>query len=326
MSEVKRDTLPTLLNASRRPVAFAARRRWLSLAVLLTVTAGASLFVIINQRVAANPLGVTVAAPLQGGAKFSNFSHNSPREHGAFMTDPSRCSSCHRRDQNAEPRFPGHKACTDCHLAQFVQQDIPMCAICHDTSKLNQGLSVQNPGLTRFPRLRSFNMEFNHDVHDAGAARPAAGCASCHTPINRRIAMSIPDGFAAHNNCYDCHKPNTRSSSGRDIGSCATCHMQRPYVPSRTTARAFRAGFSHADHGARQGMSCASCHNVNGIVRQAQNVPAPRVAFHTTSTRAQSCMTCHNDKRVIGGKVVFGDADFNDCKRCHTGSTFHMGP
>jgi nitrate/TMAO reductase-like tetraheme cytochrome c subunit len=71
-------------------------------------------------------------------------------------------------------------------------------------------------------------------------------------------------------------------------------------------------------------MSCASCHNVNGVRTQAQKVPAPRVAFHTASTRAQSCMTCHNDRRVIGGRVVFGDADFKDCKRCHKGRTFDM--
>ncbi|MGH9945141.1 MAG: cytochrome c3 family protein, partial [Pyrinomonadaceae bacterium] len=273
----------------------------------------------------APPPAATAAVEPQG-EKFSRFSHNNPREHGAFMTDPSKCDSCHRRTQSAEPLFPPHKACTDCHLAQFVQQNIPMCAICHDRGRLSGGgLSAQNPGLTRFPRLQSFNMEFNHEVHNAGSARPRAGCSTCHAPINRRVALSIPDGFAAHNNCYDCHKPGSRAASGQDIGSCSTCHQQKGYLPSRTTARAYRAGFSHGDHGTRQGLSCNSCHNVNGIRTQAQRVPSPRTAFHTASTRAQSCMTCHNDKRVIGGRVVFGDTNFDNCRRCHTGSNFRVG-
>ena len=333
MSEVKRAKFQKWFNVPER-LRGDARRRWLSLVVVALVACAALGLFVFNQRspvlaagaVTSTVTPATTAAQQSGGEKFSRFSHSSPSAHGAFMTDAAKCASCHRRDQGQEPRFPGHKSCTDCHLAQFVSQNIPMCSICHDTGQLNQGVSAQNPGLTRFPSLRSFNMEFNHEAHNKGAARPQAGCTSCHLPANRRIALTIPDGFAAHNNCYQCHTPGSRSEAGRDIGSCATCHQQKGYAPSSTSARAYRVGFSHGDHGTRQGMNCASCHNVNGIRLQAQKVPSPQTAFHTGNTRAQSCMTCHNDKRVIGGKVVFGDANFNDCKRCHTGQTFRLGP
>ena len=46
---------------------------------------------------------------------YSKFLHNSQR-HSSLA-----CNSCHERtDNSATPRFPGHKACTDCHRGQFT--------------------------------------------------------------------------------------------------------------------------------------------------------------------------------------------------------------
>src|SRR5262245_27354269 len=57
---------------------------------------------------------------------YSKFLHNSQR-HLSIA-----CTSCHERSDNSStPRFPGHKACTGCHLGQFTTPAISMCMICH---------------------------------------------------------------------------------------------------------------------------------------------------------------------------------------------------
>lgn len=286
----------------------AAKRRPASLAILLVALAGFLLVLYANARVTA-----TISNPVrfQGADRdYSNFSHTTQRH--ASME----CASCHlRRDNSATPNLPGHKACTDCHLAQFVTPSLPMCAICHTN------LEAGNPPLKAFPvRFKeSFNVKFDHAQHNAGAARPQAGCAACHTPTRRGVALSIPAGLAAHNQCYSCHTPGKQDAAGRDISSCAACHTpQTPYARTSTDARAFRASFSHAEHGPRQRMGCADCHNLTPGLAQSRQVSRPVTAQHFANSRAQSCMTCHNGRRA------FGDADFGDCKRCHKGTTFRM--
>lgn len=285
-----------------------AGRQLLRLAILLVALTVFLVVLIANARVAATTEAPT-HAPQDVGRDYSNFSHTTER-HASLE-----CASCHaRRNNSATPTFPGHKACTDCHLAQFVTPNLPMCAICH--TNLESG----NPPLKAFPtRFKErFNMKFDHAQHNTGAARPQAGCASCHTPAQRGVALSIPAGLSAHNQCYTCHTPGSQSNAGRDMSSCATCHAQAPYARTPTNARAFRAGFSHADHGARQRLGCADCHNLTAGLPQSRQVSRPLLAQHFSNSRAQSCMTCHNGRRA------FGDTDFGDCKRCHKGPTFRM--
>jgi c(7)-type cytochrome triheme protein len=241
---------------------------------------------------------------------FSKFSHASQR-HASLA-----CASCHAReaDNSAQPRLPGHKACTGCHLPQFVTPSAPLCFVCHST------LEGKNPAVKNFPPLRSFAARFDHAQHGAGAARPAAGCAACHQPAARRsAALTIPAGFAAHRNCYSCHTPDARSA-GRDLATCGVCHAASARLfRTPTLAPAFRAGFSHAAHGARQRLSCADCHSARAGLPQSKQVASPRAAEHFQNARAQSCMTCHDDRRA------FGDANFRDCRRCHQGQTFRGG-
>ena len=291
-------------------------RQTFALAILLVGVAALVALPIFNRRAAASVApdvfasSAPSAAPQQqsNGADFSKFLHNSPR-HAALA-----CADCHRRDNSTRPNLPGHKACTDCHLPQFVTANQPMCAICHTD------LNSQNPPVKSFPSIRSFNAKFDHAQHNTGAARPASGCVACHTPASRRsAAMTIPAGFNAHGQCYTCHTSNAQSN-GRDIASCGVCHSQSArFFRTSTNARAFRASFSHATHGARQRLGCADCHNLRAGLPQSRQVTAPSVSQHFNTTRAQSCMTCHNGRRA------FGDADFNDCKRCHKAQTFRMG-
>jgi hypothetical protein len=248
----------------------------------------------------------------QSDTDFSRFSHTSQR-HASLA-----CAQCHeRRDNSAQPRLPGHKSCTGCHLPQFVTPNIPMCAICHTN------LDGRNPPVKNFPSLQSFNARFDHAQHDTGSARPAEGCAACHRPAGR-AALSIPAGLGAHQQCYTCHTPGAQSS-GRDISSCGACHQVGGYSRTPAASRSFVA-FRHSTHGPRQGMTCNDCHQLRAGLPQSQQVTAPRFAQHFAAAGI-SCASCHNDRRRVGGRVVFGDARFDNCAKCHTNArSFRLGP
>lgn len=257
----------------------------------------------------ASPASAFVAPPVafepQGGdgARFS---------HAAGQHPTLACASCHERpDNSSTPRWPGHKACIDCHTQNFVMRGGQICTNCHTN------LEGNNPPLKPFPGLTGFNMRFDHARHAQGGGRPEQGCASCHRPARRGVALTIPAGAPAHGNCYSCHTPQSRGSAG-DIGSCSTCHAQGGYRRTPATARAYSVSFSHATHGARQGMRCDDCHQVRAGVGQGRQVTSPQPTQHFGAARAQTCMTCHNNRRAFGGD------DFADCKRCHKGQTFRF--
>jgi c(7)-type cytochrome triheme protein len=234
------------------------------------------------------------------GADYSRFNHTNP-EHARLP-----CLLCHRRaDNSPRPTLPGHQPCAGCHQQQFAEGPGPVCSICHTRP--------EGPGVKSFPPLKTFNVRFDHARHNAGGARPREGCAACHRPLRGGVALSIPAGFAAHSNCYQCHTPRAQSG-GRDISSCGACHEVGRHRRTPTTARAFAVGFSHAAH--RKGLGCADCHSVRAGAPQGRQVTSPQPSMHHASPRAQSCMTCHNDRRAFGGD------DFRDCTRCHKGGTW----
>lgn len=242
---------------------------------------------------------------------YSKFLHSSERHRSLS------CNSCHQRtDNSATPRFPGHRACTDCHRSQFTTPQIPMCVICHSD------VSSNNPPLRNFPTSfnEPFNVKFDHAQHNRGAARPQRGCSGCHaSAVNRGAGLSIPANLAAHNGCYACHTPDSKSAAGREIASCGVCHDQKRYRSTSTNARSYRYAFSHADHGARERLGCNDCHRVVSGAAQSRQVSSPTAAEHFIRTRSTSCMTCHNGKKSFGG-----DLAFKDCRRCHSRSTFKM--
>lgn len=253
---------------------------------------------------------------------YSKFSHSSPKEHADLMGREN-CSSCHRRsDASLAPRFPLHKDCIGCHVVQFTAANSsspvnPICTICHKAESLNSSTAP----LKTFPRLASFTADFDHAQHLKGieSARPSAGCVACHRPANRAVAETIPASLNAHQVCYECHSPGKQASQ---TASCGACHRFGSHSPTSTMARAYRVGFSHADHGSRERLTCERCHNVRerGLpqVRQVSSVLAVE---HVPLSRAQSCKTCH-----FGRPGAVGDKgpNFDDCKRCHKGLTFGM--
>jgi c(7)-type cytochrome triheme protein len=242
---------------------------------------------------------------------YSTFKHTSAR-HASLA-----CDACHQRtDNSATPRFPGHKACTGCHLAQFVTPNVPLCAVCHTD------VNSRQPPLKPFPAKfnESFNLKFDHSQHMTGSARPQSGCAACHTRLGgRAAALTIPAGIAAHNQCYSCHTPNSKSQAGKEIASCGVCHDEKSYARTRTNARSFGFAFSHAKHGPSQRLDCADCHQLRAGAPQARQVSSPLAAEHFAATRGQTCLSCHNGKRSFGG-----DLNFRDCRRCHTSASFKM--
>jgi len=268
----------------------------------------------VTDEVGHDVLALNAASTIQD---YSKFSHSKPREHEELM-GPANCVSCHRRnDSSPSPRLPVHKDCTGCHLVQFTaatQTDNPICTICHT----REGLDSSNPPTEAIPGLFSFNAKFDHAQHLLGieSARPAEGCVACHTPANRGVAHTIPARLNAHQNCYQCHSPGKQAGS---FSSCGSCHAFGGYSRTPTTARAYRVGFSHADHTASKTLSCENCHKVNGKgLPQARQVSSILSSQHYSNPRAQSCMTCHNGKRAFGDR----GPGFTDCRRCHKGLNF----
>ena len=257
-------------------------------------------------------LPMFTTSPQGPGLDYSNFKHTSQR-HASLS-----CTACHDRtaDNSATPRFPGHKACIDCHRSQFLPPNLPMCAICHS------GVNGANPPLNAFPtRFKErFNSKFDHAQHNTGSARPASGCVACHSRLAGRVAaLSIPTSISAHNQCYTCHTPTSKSSAGRELASCGVCHDVKPYSRTSTNARAFRYAFSHAKHGNAQRLSCADCHRLSAGLPQSRQVSSPAASEHFPVTRGMTCLTCHNGRRSFGG-----DLAFKDCRRCHTATSFRM--
>ena len=218
------------------------------------------------------------------------------------------CLLCHRRDESnsPQPQRPGqsqHAPCAGCHAPLFSNSDSPICTICHT--------DVKSGALKPFPRLKSFNMKFDHGRH---VKMQGVNCATCHRAARRGVALSIPDGFNAHVTCYRCHTPRAQSQ-GRDISSCSTCHQLGSYRRTPEFAQAFRVGFNHARH---QKVTCNECHQVRAGMPPQRQVTSPQPLNHHARAGSQSCMSCHNGKRAFGGD------DFSVCKRCHTGTTWRF--
>jgi c(7)-type cytochrome triheme protein len=301
------------ISTAQRPSAQTALR-WRRLLVLLIVGLGFPVAHVYNTRAVAftadqpNSLsgsGLGDPTEQEPNRDFSKFTHSN-ETHAALP-----CLACHRRD-NDSPRstLPGHMPCAGCHTQRFNDSGSPICTICHT--------DVQAGKVKSFPGLRSFGVKFDHSQHITGAARTKAGCATCHTPIRGGVALSIPAGAGAHATCYQCHTSRAQGPSGRDISSCSTCHSPGRLIRAPESARAYLVSFSHASHVRGQGLSCSACHNISPGMQNVKQVTSPMPLMHHASARAQSCMSCHDNKRA------FGIENFADCKRCHQGQHFYF--
>lgn len=225
---------------------------------------------------------------------FSKFQHSS-EQHTRLP-----CLLCHKREDNATaPKLPGHLPCSGCHVQQFADKQNAICTICHTSAGSSE---VKN-----FPPLNSFSAKFDHASHVE-----KTNCASCHSPSQRGVALSIPAGLNAHKSCFECHSSN----AAQEMSSCGTCHQpgSKPTAVSES-ARAFKVNFSHAVHG-RANQNCATCHSVRAGTERGDQITKPLAAMHHAPAGSQSCASCHNNRKAFGGE------DFSDCKRCHQSKSF----
>ena len=224
---------------------------------------------------------------------YSEFSHSN----ASHVRMP--CLICHRRDDNSGrisfPGKSGHAPCIGCHQQQFAGPSSPICSICHT--------DAESGTMKAFPPLESFGARFSHDRHRG------VNCATCHKPSRGGVALSIPDRGNAHATCFQCH---SSTANVETMSSCSVCHQSGPALREPESARAFQLSFSHSRH-TRAGLSCSSCHTVRGA-----DMSAPVAAMHKAPPRVASCAACHNGKRA------FGDNNFDNCRRCHTGNSFRF--
>ncbi|HEX8846939.1 MAG TPA: cytochrome c3 family protein [Pyrinomonadaceae bacterium] len=306
------------------PRSGAATVRVLALVVILLFSFGALFILLAGGGASAGGTNEAADEPrvdspetilFKPAQKFSRFSHSSPGQHAGFLLRFS-CSKCHDRN-GIYPKFPEHKDCDTCHRNEMNTADHPICLICHNAADLGK----QNPPAKSFSNsLGGFNTQFDHAQHMPvlAAENPQQRCTLCHAPARGGVAQTIPANINAHQTCFGCHTPG-RQAYGLDISVCGACHLPKAYAPTPATGRSFGIGFSHADHGPRRGLNCESCHTVLGRrLAQGKQVSSTFPAQHFPNTRAQTCGTCHNDQRT------FGEANFINCKRCHTGSSFRL--
>lgn len=268
--------------------------------------------------ITATNTAVPMTAREISGSDHSVFSHSVP-EHNEIN-----CDACHQRaGDSLNLKYSGHDSCIGCHLNEFTAPGQPVqgvqsgqsgqgakniCMICHDN--IQTVPATMRPFPAHFNE--SFNMRFDHAAHSQGEGLPQAGCNACHTVAG--AAQTIPVGVVAHTTCFNCHTPES------DIGSCSVCHTLSPYRRTPAASTIFKANFRHSDHTPRQGVNCADCHTVKAGAPQSEQVSGPVALQHFPAGAAVSCRTCHNDRRA------FGEKDFANCKRCHTGAGFDMLP
>jgi len=287
------------------------KRRTFSLGVLIVGSVCIAMFLFFGSGASALAVGSefgtispfvisSLGSAQEAGKDFSKFAHTNP----SHQRLP--CLLCHRRETSSPRpvRSVQHTPCAGCHSQQFAAKSGPICTICHTN------VESKPHDLKPFPTLKSFNMTFAHGKHRNVA------CSSCHKPASRGVALSIPAGADAHTTCYQCHSPRAQAS-GRDISSCSTCHKPGTHTRLSSSSKAFKASFSHEEH-RRKDLNCTECHKITALAARSAQVSSPIPTEHPASSSAQSCETCHNDKRA------FGIASFSSCKRCHTGPTFRF--
>ncbi len=308
------------------------------------------------------PAPAAAPATPQGPKPPINYEQFTHKTHTGMVAIPNtsqsrelKCESCHERtadiangivgttDRNKRLslKFPGHKACADCHVVQFTSKPQLTCTICHDT---RGGLNARPPQRD-FAKRYDFNALFDgkqHELHDkylfpkSGMAGQMAGkkleCNFCHQQTGKPSFLTI----ASHPECYICHSPNSGDEKAAKKSDCMACHTIQtpgavlPPFSDKYISRAYGALFTHKAHVGYVGGNCRECHTVEG----GYNRPAPtllRVKQHLTPNEksGRGCFSCHDGKTHYG-RVVFsgepGDNGDGSCNRCHTRNDYRVLP
>lgn len=307
---------------------------------LVTVCAGLCLAAFSFSSPATPPASPSPAQPAtqpaQDDTKFLHKDHaGTVRIPGTNQTRNLSCADCHerqadltiaqaqvattKRNERLQLKFPGHKACTECHIQQFTAQPLKTCVICHDAA---QPLNTRPPQRD-FPKRSDFTARFDAKLHETHVSYQlpdgkAMDCNFCHQPRTKPAAL----GIAVHNECFVCHAPGSSDQKAAQKSGCASCHLAttESVVPfsASYTSRAWGAQFTHRKHAGELGIACAQCHTISG----GYNQPVPtsiRTKQHLSASErsGRGCFSCH-DGGAHNGRTVFSGEDFNSCDKCHT--------
>jgi len=289
------------------------------------------------------------AAPAQAAPKppvnYERFTHKS---HLGQVAVPNtnqkrelKCDSCHDRRDKIESivattdrnkrlslKFPGHKACVDCHVIQFTSRPQQTCTICHDAKG---GLNARPPQRD-FARRYDFNAFFDakqHELHVGYQFTNGAklNCNFCHQQTAKPSLLTI----ASHPECYACHAPTSGDQKASRKSGCVVCHPAQMPNPqpfsAKYVSRAYGALFTHKAHVGFVNGDCSACHTING----GYNRPTPtsiRIKEHLTPNErsGRGCFSCHDGGVHYGRRVFSGETSGGACDKCHTRADYKVFP
>ncbi|MCI0338984.1 MAG: hypothetical protein L0226_15530 [Acidobacteria bacterium] len=285
--------------------------------------------------------------------KFTHKSHlgtiNVP---GTNHYRPLNCNNCHERpsstdlikgivqttDRNKQfiLKFPGHKACVECHVTQFTALPQQTCSICHQTKQgQNSGLPARPPQRD-FPQRFDFNIFFDAKQHELHVTYnlPNSGqkldCNFCHKQDARPAILTIP----SHPECYVCHSPASGQPKASQKTDCKNCHTETvtnvQVFSTKYISRAYGAQFTHKEHVNFMNGKCDMCHTISG----GYNQPTPtsvRIKQHLNpgERSGRGCFSCHDGGVHYGRKVFSGEPGTEgggSCKKCHLRADFKIIP
>jgi hypothetical protein len=259
-----------------------------------------------------------------------------------------KCDSCHeRRDMMPELvpttarnkqlalKFPGHKACFECHAPQFTANPPQTCSICHNSQAGQTAGLTARPPQRDFPRRYDFNAFFDarqHELHVKYALPNGqkTDCNFCHKQDAKPAVLTI----ASHPECYACHAPTSGDKLASQKSDCQVCHTQmaanvQPFA-AKYTSRAYGARFTHKEHVSYVNNDCYACHTINGGYNQS-SPGSLRIKQHVTPNQrgGRGCFSCHDGGTHYGRTVFSGEYDNPGgaaCQRCHTREDFKVFP
>lgn len=278
-------------------------------------------------------------------------------------TSPS-CKECHADDDihKFEGKF-ANKECSTCHITtewkdvtafdHKKETGYPLigahkkqaCSKCH----VKQG---KDSVKYKFPSLESKKcLTCHEDHHKSNLSSKFRGgnCASCHNQVKWPIdnfkheVTSFPlRGQHARNNCIDCHKSNSASSSKKFYNwtglnkACGTCHEDFHGFAGRKPfkmASLKDCGQCHTDLGWKNQQTfnhtqqtrfplegkhlqndCFQCHVTQKAKSERGRNNEPRI-YHFKNLTVKSCETCHKSPHSEKFHRRFKGAK---CATCHT--------
>ncbi|HUC55634.1 MAG TPA: cytochrome b/b6 domain-containing protein [Candidatus Cybelea sp.] len=209
------------------------------------------------------------------------------------------CSSCHAEQAAVAAKsihgVLGEAACTSCHgnvheIAAAAKVQPAKCADCHA------------------PEIN----EFAQSVHGraAQAGDPDAPiCTSCHGPVHKILASSVPASSVAKKN---------------QPAACARCHadagfVSRHKIPVRHPVEQYlQSVHGRAVLAGKDAATCSDCHGSHGILPARDT--RSRVSHWNV---AETCGNCHQEiartflESVHGQAIKSGVQDTPDCTDCH---------